>query len=175
MNTVGLRICLEGVKCIAEMLGVEHERMHGAQIRMELIFNTCCLRNVKDHLGLLSNSIEHALRVKHLSVYGQGCQMSRFCYLADLIECVICLMKGDHCGPINLGNPGEFTILQLAKLVRAKVNPQLELIEKPLPQDELLQRQPVIDLALRELGWQATVTLEHGPNATIAYFKEALC
>jgi UDP-glucuronate decarboxylase len=83
-------------------------------------------------------------------------------------------MNGDHCGPVNIGNPCEFTIRQLAELVRAKVNPELPLIEKPLPQDDPLQRQPVIDLAQRELGWQPTVPLDQGLDATIAWFREAL-
>ena len=83
-------------------------------------------------------------------------------------------MNGSHTGPINIGNPGEFTIRQLAELVRAKINPDLELICKPLPQDDPLQRQPVIDLAQRELAWQPTIALERGLDSTIDYFREAL-
>jgi UDP-glucuronate decarboxylase len=86
---------------------------------------------------------------------------------------MIRLMNGSHTGPINIGNPGEFTIRQLAELVRAKVNPDLELIEKPLPQDDPLQRQPVIDLAQQELGWQPTVSLEQGLEPTIAWFRNS--
>ena len=92
----------------------------------------------------------------------------------DLIEGMIRLMNGNHTGPINIGNPGEFTIRQLAELVRAKVNPDLELIEKPLPQDDPLQRQPIIDLAQQELGWQPTVPLEKGLDAAIDYFRKLL-
>jgi UDP-glucuronate decarboxylase len=123
---------------------------------------------------VVSNFIVQALRGKPLTIYGDGSQTRSFCYVDDLIEGMIRLMNGNHCGPINIGNPGEFTIRQLAELVRAKVNPQLELIEKPLPADDPLQRQPVIVLAQRELGWQPAVALEQGLEPTIAYFKEAL-
>ncbi len=92
----------------------------------------------------------------------------------DLIEGMIRLMNGDHTGPINIGNPTEFTIRQLAELVREKINPNLELICKPLPQDDPLQRQPVIDLATQELGWTPEVELEQGLEPTVAYFKELL-
>ena len=92
----------------------------------------------------------------------------------DLIEGMMRLMNGSHTGPINIGNPTEFTILQLAELVREKINPALELICKPLPQDDPMQRQPVIDLAQRELGWSPRVDLEQGLEPTVAYFKELL-
>jgi UDP-glucuronate decarboxylase len=92
----------------------------------------------------------------------------------DLVEGIIRLMNGDHTGPMNIGNPGEFTIRQLAELVKAKINPDLELVVRPLPQDDPLQRQPVIDLAQRELGWTPTVALDQGLDATIAYFREAI-
>jgi len=87
---------------------------------------------------------------------------------------MIRLMNGSHSGPINIGNPGEFTIRQLAELVRERINPELPVIEKPLPADDPTQRQPMIDLAQRELGWQATISLEQGLEPTIAYFQQAL-
>jgi UDP-glucuronate decarboxylase len=92
----------------------------------------------------------------------------------DLIEGMIRLMNGAHTGPINIGNPGEFTIRQLAELVRDRINPSLELTTRPLPQDDPLQRQPVIDLARQELGWEPKVTLAEGLEPTIAYFRERL-
>jgi hypothetical protein len=95
-------------------------------------------------------------------------------YADDLIEGMIRLMNGEHTGPINIGNPGEFTIRQLAELVRDRINPSLELVTRPLPQDDPLQRQPVIDLARRELGWEPKVSLEQGLEPTIAYFRERL-
>jgi UDP-glucuronate decarboxylase len=107
-------------------------------------------------------------------LYGDGSQTRSFCYADDLIEGMIRLMNGEHTGPINIGNPGEFTIRQLAELVRDRINPSLELVTRPLPQDDPLQRQPVIDLARRELGWEPKVSLEQGLEPTIAYFRERL-
>jgi UDP-glucuronate decarboxylase len=114
------------------------------------------------------------LRGEPLTLYGDGSQTRSFCYVDDLVEGLIRLMNGAHTGPINLGNPGEFTIRQLAELVKGRINPGLELIEKPLPQDDPLQRQPIIELAQRELGWQPTIPLEQGLEPTIAYFREQL-
>jgi UDP-glucuronate decarboxylase len=115
-----------------------------------------------------------ALRGEPLTLYGDGSQTRSFCYVDDLVEGMIRLMNGSHSGPMNIGNPGEFTIRQLAELVRARINPELPLIEKPLPADDPLQRQPVIDLAQRELGWQPTVALAQGLEPTIAWFRELL-
>ncbi len=148
--------------------------MHGTEIRVMRIFNTYGPRMLPDDGRVVSNFIVQALRGEPLTLYGDGSQTRSFCYVEDLIEGMIRLMNGDHCGPINIGNPGEFTIRQLAELVRAKVNPDLELIEKPLPQDDPLQRQPVIDLAQRELGSQPTVRLEQGLEPTIAWFRQFL-
>jgi UDP-glucuronate decarboxylase len=123
---------------------------------------------------VVSNFIVQALRGEPLTLYGDGSQTRSFCYVDDLVEGLIRLMNSSHTGPINIGNPSEFTIRQLAELVRAKINPNLEFITKPLPQDDPLQRQPVIDLARQELGWQPTVALDQGLDATIAYFREAI-
>ena len=112
-----------------------------------------------------------SLGLRPLTLYGNGSQTRSFCYLHDLIEGMIRLMNVVHCGLINIG---KFTIRQLVELVRAKVNPQLELIEKPLPQDDPLQRQPVIDLAQRELVWKPRLPLEQVLKGTTAYFKDAL-
>jgi UDP-glucuronate decarboxylase len=123
---------------------------------------------------VVSNFIVQALKGEPLTLYGDGSQTRSFCYADDLIEGMIRLMNGDHTGPINIGNPGEFTIRQLAELVRDRINPSLELVTRPLPQDDPLQRQPVIDLARRELGWEPKVSLEQGLEPTIAYFRERL-
>jgi UDP-glucuronate decarboxylase len=123
---------------------------------------------------VVSNFIVQALKGEPLTLYGDGSQTRSFCYADDLIEGMIRLMNGDHSGPINIGNPGEFTIRQLAELVRDRINPSLELVTRPLPQDDPLQRQPVIDLARRELGWEPKVSLEQGLEPTIAYFRERL-
>jgi UDP-glucuronate decarboxylase len=123
---------------------------------------------------VVSNFIVQALKGEPLTLYGDGSQTRSFCYADDLIEGMIRLMNGEHTGPINIGNPGEFTIRQLAELVRDRINPSLELVTRPLPQDDPLQRQPVIDLARRELGWEPKVSLEQGLEPTIAYFRERL-
>ena len=109
-----------------------------------------------------------------LTRYDDGCQTRSFCFVDDLIEGMIRLMNGAHTGPINIGNPTEFTIRQLAEMVREMINPELELICKPLPQDDPLQRQPIIDLAQKELGWTPSVALDKGLEPTIAYFKELI-
>ena len=124
---------------------------------------------------VVSNFIVQALKGKPPTLYREGSRTRSFCFVDDLIEGMIRLMNGDHTGPINIGNPTEFTIRQMAELVRAKINPVLALICKPLPQDDPLKRQPVIDLATQELGWQPKVALEQGLEPTIAYFQQANC
>ena len=123
---------------------------------------------------VVSNFIVQALNSKPLTIYGDGSQTRSFCFVDDLIDGMIRLMNGEHTGPINIGNPAEFTIRQLAELVREKINPSLDLVCKPLPQDDPLQRQPVIDLAKRELGWQPKVGLAQGLELTIDYFKQSI-
>ena len=127
---------------------------------MARIFNTYGPRMLPDDGRVVSNFIVQALRGEPLTLYGDGSQTRSFCYVSDLIEGLICLMNGEHTGPINLGNPDEFTIRQLARLVRTQINPELQLVEKPLPQDDPQQRQPAIDLAREQLNWQPTVSLE---------------
>jgi UDP-glucuronate decarboxylase len=138
------------------------------------IFNTYGPRMLPDDGRVVSNFIVQALRGEPLTLYGDGSQTRSFCYVDDLVEGLIRLMNGAHTGPINLGNPGEFTIRQLAERVKARINPDLALVEQPLPQDDPLQRQPIIELAQRELGWQPTIPLEQGLEPTIAYFREQL-
>jgi UDP-glucuronate decarboxylase len=123
---------------------------------------------------VVSNFIVQALKGQPLTLYGDGSQTRSFCYVDDLVEGLIRLMNGAHTGPINIGNPGEFTIRQLAELVRSRINPDLPLTCEPLPADDPLQRQPVIELAQRELGWQPTISLEQGLEPTISYFRESL-
>jgi UDP-glucuronate decarboxylase len=174
VNTIGIRSCYDEGKRIAETLCFDYQRMHQTEIRVMRIFNTYGPRMLPDDGRVVSNFIVQALQGKPLTLYGDGSQTRSFCYVDDLIEGMIRLMNGNNTGPINIGNPNEFTIRQLAELVRARINPMLELINKPLPQDDPLQRQPIIDLARQELGWEPTIGLEKGLEPTIDWFKEAL-
>ena len=174
VNTIGIRSCYDEGKRIAETLCFDYQRMHDTEIRVMRIFNTYGPRMLPDDGRVVSNFIVQALQDQPLTLYGDGSQTRSFCYVSDLIEGMIRLMNGSHIGPMNIGNPGEFTIRQLAELVRDRINPSLELVTRPLPQDDPLQRQPVIDLARQELGWEPQVSLEEGLEPTIAYFRERL-
>ena len=175
VNPIGVRACYDEGKRIAETLCFDYERMHGSQIRIARIFNTYGPRMLADDGRVVSNFIVQALRGEPLTLYGDGSQSRSFCYVDDLIDGLIRLMNGDTTGPINFGNPKEFTIRQLAEQVRARINPRLPLIEKPLPADDPRQRQPDISLAYRDLGWQPQVSLEQGLEPTIAWFQDLLC
>jgi UDP-glucuronate decarboxylase len=120
----------------------------------------------------VSNFIVQALRGEPLTLYGDGMQTRSFCYVDDLVEGFLRLMEGPHTGPMNIGNPGEFTIKQLAELVRDRINPNLELVYRPLPQDDPMQRQPVIDLAREVLSWEPQISLQQGLEPTIADFRK---
>ena len=174
VNTIGIRSCYDEGKRIAETLCFDYQRRHGTEIRVMRIFNTYGPRMLPDDGRVVSNFIVQALQGQPLTLYGNGSQTRSFCYVDDLIAGMMALMNGGHPGPINIGNPGEFTIRQLAELVRDRINPSLPLTTQPLPQDDPLQRQPVIDLARRELGWEPKVSLEEGLTPTIAYFRERL-
>ena len=139
-----------------------------------MIFNTYGPRMLPDDGRVVSNFIVQALRGEPLTLYGDGSQTRSFCYVSDLIEGMIRLMNGTHTGPMNIGNPNEFTIRKLAELVRARINSSLPLIEKPMPEDDPMQRQPVIDLAREQLKWQPTVSLEQGLDPTIDSFRKVL-
>jgi len=174
VNTIGIRSCYDEGKRIAETLSFDYQRMHGTEIRVVRIFNTYGPRMLPDDGRVVSNFIVQALRGEPLTLYGDGSQTRSFCYVDDLVDGIIRLMNSSETGPINIGNPGEFTIRQLAELVRVKINPSLELVCKPLPQDDPLQRQPVITLAQQHLGWQPKVALAQGLDKTIADFRQRL-
>ncbi|CAK6689192.1 UDP-glucuronic acid decarboxylase family protein [Synechococcus sp. BA-124 BA4] len=174
VNPIGIRSCYDEGKRIAEALCFDYMRMHGTEIRVARIFNTYGPRMFPDDGRVVSNFIVQALRGQPLTLYGDGSQTRSFCYVDDLVEGLIRLMNGNHTGPINIGNPGEFTIRQLAELVLQRINPELPLTYLPLPQDDPLQRQPVIDLARAELGWEPQVSLEDGLGPTIAHFRSVL-
>ena len=174
VNTIGIRSCYDEGKRIAETICFDYQRMHGTEIRVMRIFNTYGPRMLPDDGRVVSNFIVQALQGLPLTLYGDGSQTRSFCYVDDLIEGMIRLMNGDHTGPINIGNPGELTIRQLAERVRDRIQPGLDLTIQPLPQDDPLQRQPVIDLARELLGWEPKVSLDEGLEPTIAYFRDRL-
>ena len=109
-----------------------------------------------------------------MTIYGDGSQTRSFCFVSDLVDGMIRLMEGSCVGPVNIGNPNEFTIMQLAKMIRDAIDPNLPLIERPLPQDDPLQRKPLIELARRELGWKPQVAISEGLTQTIEYFRSML-
>ena len=174
VNPIGVRSCYDEGKRIAETLCFDYQRMNGVEVRVARIFNTYGPRMLLDDGRVVSNFIVQALRGEPLTLYGDGSQTRSFCYVSDLIEGLIRLMNGEHSGPINLGNPEEFTIRELAELVRVQINHELQLVEKPLPEDDPQQRQPAIDLARQQLDWQPNVSLEQGLPPTIDAFRNLL-
>ena len=174
VNPIGVRSCYDEGKRIAETLCFDYQRMNGVEVRVARIFNTYGPRMLLDDGRVVSNFIVQALRGEPLTLYGDGSQTRSFCYVSDLVEGLIRLMNGESTGPINLGNPEEFTIRELAELVRQQIKPDLPLVEKPLPQDDPRQRQPAIDLARQRLDWQPTVSLEQGLAPTIDSLRNLL-
>ena len=174
VNPIGPRACYDEGKRIAETLCFDYQRMHGSEIRIARIFNTYGPRMLADDGRVISNFIVQALRGEPLTLYGDGSQSRSFCYVDDLIEGFIRLMNNVHSGPINLGNPNEFTIRQLAEQVRDRINPELKFIHQPLPTDDPRQRQPDITLAQKQLEWSPAVSLEKGLDPTIEWFKQLL-
>ena len=148
--------------------------MHQTEIRVMRIFNTYGPRMLPDDGRVVSNFIVQALRGEPLTIYGEGLQTRSFCYVDDLIEGMIRLMNSDQTGPINIGNPVEFTIRELADAIREQIDPNLLLLQRPLPQDDPSQRQPVIKLAHEYLDWHPKVELQQGLQRTIAWFRKRL-
>jgi UDP-glucuronate decarboxylase len=175
VNPIGLRSCYDEGKRCAETLFFDYHREHGLDIRVIRIFNTYGPRMLPDDGRVVSNFIVQALQGNDLTVYGDGSQTRSFCFVDDLVEGFLRFMEQDTCvGPMNLGNPGEFTMLQLAELVLKKVGGASKITHKPLPSDDPKQRRPDITLAKETLGWEPKVPLEQGLEKTIAYFKSAL-
>lgn len=174
VNTTGIRSCYDEGKRIAETLFSDYQRVHGLEVRIARIFNTYGSRMLPNDGRVVSNFIVQALTGQTLTVYGDGTQTRSFCHVDDLVEGLIRLMNSDHSGPVNIGNPAEFTIKDLSELVRKKINPNLEVLFKDLPQDDPLQRQPCIDLAQSLFGWEPKISLGQGLDRTIEYFRREL-
>ena len=176
VNPIGIRSCYDEGKRCAETLFFDYHRQHQLDIKVARIFNTYGPRMHPNDGRVVSNFIVQALRGNPITIYGEGQQTRSFCYVDDLIEGFLRLMDTDagFPGPVNLGNPSEFTIRQLAEKVISLTNSASGLEFRPLPSDDPLQRQPDIRLAREKLGWQPNVELEQGLGHTIAYFDELL-
>ena len=173
VNTIGIRSCYDEGKRMAETLFFDYHRQHDVDIKVIRIFNTYGPRMNPQDGRVVSNFIVQALKGGDITVYGDGTQTRSFCYVDDLIEGMVRMMdsRDGFTGPVNLGNPGEFTMKQLAELVLSATGSRSKIVYRELPSDDPTQRKPVIDLAMKELGWKPTIKLEDGLKRTIEYFK----
>lgn len=175
VNPIGLRSCYDEGKRCAETLFFDYYRENGVDIRVIRIFNTYGPRMLADDGRVVSNFIVQAIQGRDLTIYGDGSQTRSFCYVDDLIAGFMGFMDQEKIvGPMNLGNPGEFTMLQLAEVILKKVGGKSKISYMPLPSDDPKQRQPDISLAKQTMGWEPKVQLEAGIEKTIEYFKKAL-
>lgn len=176
VNPIGLRSCYDEGKRCAEAIFFSYLRQHGLPIKVGRIFNTYGPNMHPDDGRVVSNFIIQALRNEPITIYGDGSQTRSFCYVSDLIDCMLLFMesRADFTGPMNMGNPGEFTILELAEMIKSLTGSSAEIIRKPLPADDPARRRPDIHLARTELGWSPKVPLKDGLEKTIAYFDELL-
>jgi UDP-glucuronate decarboxylase len=177
VNPIGIRSCYDEGKRCAETLFFDYHRQHNTDIKVIRIFNTYGPRMHPNDGRVVSNFIVQALRGQDITIYGSGSQTRSFCYVDDLVEGMLRMMETEagFTGPINLGNPGEFTMLELAEKVISLVGSKSKLTFLPLPQDDPKQRRPVIDLAKAKLGgWEPKVGLEDGLKETIGYFRKVL-
>ena len=176
VNPDGIRSCYDEGKRAAETLFFDYHRQHGVDIKVVRIFNTYGPKMRDDDGRVVSNFIVQALKNEDITIYGDGKQTRSFCYVDDLVDALIKMMNSreDFTGPVNLGNPGEFTMLELAQKVIELTGSKSKIVFMPLPQDDPTQRKPVIDLAKKELNWQPTINLEEGLKKTIEYFKNEL-
>ncbi|URR35793.1 SDR family oxidoreductase [Thermosynechococcus sp. HN-54] len=174
VNPIGIRSCYDEGKRVAETLTFDYHRQNNVDVRVARIFNTYGPKMQVNDGRVVSNFIVQALQSIPLTVYGDGSQTRSFCYVSDLVEGLIRLMNSDHIGPVNLGNPDEYTVLELAQKIQALINPGVEIQFKPLPSDDPQRRRPDITLAQTVLGWQPTVPLLEGLQRTIPDFAERL-
>ena len=176
VNPTGIRACYDEGKRCAETLFFDYRRQHQMPIKVVRIFNTYGPRMHPNDGRVVSNFIVQALSGRDITVYGEGNQSRSFCYVDELVEGFIRMMasRDDFTGPVNLGNPGEFTILELAEMVIRLTGSRSKIIHEPLPQDDPTQRRPDISLAMQELDWEPKIKLEEGLIRTIPYFEQVL-
>ncbi len=173
VNPIGPRSCYDEGKRVAETLFINYHKQNDVRIKIIRIFNTYGPRMHPHDGRVVSNFIVQALEGTDITIYGDGSQTRSFCYVDDLLDGMIRLMntRDDFIGPVNVGNPGEFTMIELAELVLKLTNSKSKIVYMPLPADDPTQRQPNITLARKELGWEPTIPLEEGLKRTIKYFK----
>lgn len=174
VNSIGIRSCYDEGKRIAETLAFDYQRMHNTEIRVGRIFNTYGPRMLSDDGRVISNFIVQALKGNSITIYGEGSQTRSFCFVSDLIDVIVKFMDSDFAGPLNIGNPSEFTILEVANEIINKVNPDLKIVFKSLPEDDPKRRRPDIQKAKKMLNWEPKIDLSEGLDKTIAYFKNII-
>ncbi len=172
VNPIGIRSCYDESKRFAEALCMAYMRQHHSKIRLVRIFNTYGPFMQKDDGRVVTNLIDQALNGEDLTIYGDGRQTRSFCYVEDEIRGIHMLMNSGHTGPMNIGNPSEITVLELAETIRKLTGTKSKIVFKPLPKDDPLRRRPDISLAKKELGWEPRVSLEEGLRRTIEHFKK---
>jgi UDP-glucuronate decarboxylase len=174
VNPIGIRSCYDEGKRVSETLCFDYNREFGTNIKVIRIFNTYGPNMDPDDGRVVSNFILQALKGEDITIYGDGSQTRSFCYVNDLIDGMIKMMNSvpEFLGPVNLGNPGEFTVKELAKKVIKLTNSSSKITYNPLPKDDPTQRRPVIDLAKAKLGWEPKIMLDEGLKRTIEYFKQ---
>jgi UDP-glucuronate decarboxylase len=174
VNPIGPRSCYDEGKRVAETLAFDYHRQNNVDIRVARIFNTYGPRMLENDGRVVSNFVVQALRKQPITVYGDGSQTRSYCYVSDLVEGLMRLMNGDYIGPVNLGNPEEYTVLELAQKIQAMIYSDAEIQFKPLPQDDPRRRQPDISCAKQHLDWQPTILLADGLERTIADFRSRI-
>jgi len=176
VNPIGPRSCYDEGKRCAETLFFDYNRQHGVKTKVVRIFNTYGPRMHPNDGRVVSNFIVQALLGEPITLFGDGSQTRSFCFADDLVDAIIRMMNSDDdfIGPVNIGNPSEFTMLQLAELVRSKIQSSSELVYRPLPTNDPTQRKPDITLAREKLDWEPTIELSEGLDRTIGYFRKIL-
>ncbi len=176
VNPIGIRSCYDEGKRAAETLFFDYHRQHGVDIKVVRIFNTYGPNMQKDDGRVVSNFIVQAIEGKDITIYGDGSQTRSFCYVSDLVEGIYRLMNSDESitGPVNIGNPAEFTVKQLAEMIIEMTKSKSRIVYKPLPEDDPRKRKPDITLANYKLGWSPVVEIHEGLEKTIKYFEEFL-
>ncbi|MBG0742195.1 MAG: SDR family oxidoreductase [Cylindrospermopsis raciborskii KL1] len=174
VNPIGIRSCYDEGKRVAETLTFDYYRENKVDVRVARIFNTYGPRMLENDGRVVSNFVVQALRGNPLTVYGEGQQTRSFCYVSDLVEGLIKLMNGDYTGPVNLGNPEEYTILELAQTIQNMINPEVQIKFTPLPADDPRRRRPDITKAKTWLNWEPKISLQTGLKLTVEDFHSRI-